>query len=290
MRLKAIRLFLSVVFLVSFLSWARGIGAEPRAPAHAPADKSRSIADAFLDEELVYEIGFWLFDEVAVGKVTLKKDNGEYAAVLTAYTTGVVDKILKHRKDTYVSRMKLAEGGKRFVTLSFEKTIDTNGEVRKSVTRFDYDKNVMTWRSWGGGKEEKSGTIDLPEDRYCDDPIAAFYNFRYGVYGPAEKGREYTIYSFPKEDRLPKIYLKIATDEEMEKRLNKPVDYLADAKIDKELFGSKSGDIEIAFTKDMVPVEAVAKGLVFFGDVRGRLVHEGVNTSDVAIPEAASLE
>src|SRR5574337_1002910 len=218
MGFKAIRLSLSILLIVSFLSWACVIGAEPQAPAHAPIDRSKSIADAFLDEELVYGIGFWLFDEVAVGTVTLKKENGEYIGVLSAYTTGVVDKILKHRKDTYVSRMKLAEGGKRFVTMSFEKTIDTNGEVRKSVTRFDYDKNVMTWRSWGGGKEEKSGTVDLPEDRYCDDPIAAFYNFRFGVYGPAEKGREYTIYSFPKEDRLPKIYLKIATDEEMEKR------------------------------------------------------------------------
>ncbi|MDO8427264.1 MAG: DUF3108 domain-containing protein [Deltaproteobacteria bacterium] len=289
MRFNAIKLLLLSVFLVSFLSMACAIGAEPNLRP-VSFKEGKTIADAFTGEELVYQIGIWFFDEVAIGKVSLRKDGkGDYVAVLTAYTTGVVDKVIKHRKDTYVSRMRLAEGGKRFVTLSFEKTIDT-GDIRRSVTKFDYDRNVMTWRSWGGGKEEKSGAVDLPKGIYCDDPIAAFYNFRYGVYGSAEKGREYWIYSFPKEDHIPKIYLRIATDEEMDKRLDKPVDYLADAKIDKELFGSKSGELEIVFTKEMVPTEAVAKGLIFFGDVRGRLVAEGVNTGREAPPEAAGLQ
>ena len=85
--------------------------------------------------------------------------------------------------------------------------------------------------------------------------------------------------AFPKEDRVPEIYLRFTTRDEKEKRLGeeKPfADYLADVKIDKELFAAGSGDIEILFNDSLIPVEAVAKGIAFFGDVRGKLSEIGV--------------
>ncbi|MBI5642902.1 MAG: DUF3108 domain-containing protein [Deltaproteobacteria bacterium] len=246
-------------------------------PVHAAAlQKERSIADEFLNEELVYEIGFWFFDEVAIGKVSIRQgENGEYIATLKAYTTGVVDRIVKHREDEYVSRLKLSEKGKRFVTLSFEKTIRIGRQTRHSLTVLDYDKMVMSQVSKKDGNIEKNETIELPRGKYFDDPLAAFYNFRYGVYGPLEEGREYTIYSFPKGGHIPKIYLNIASKKEKELRGKSKGEFLAHARIDKELFGSQTGEIDIFFNSDMLPIEAVAKELLFFGDVRGKLTQSG---------------
>ncbi len=244
------------------------------AETHLP--KNGTIAEAFLGEELVYEIGFWFFEEVAIGKIGLEKgENGEYVATLSAYTTGVVDKFVKHRKDLYVSRLKLSPDGKRFLTKSFDKSVTIgDNKVMKSSTVFDYEKMTMTWKSTKNGKETSAGTIELPKDRYSDDPLGAFYNFRYGVYGPHEAGREYTIYSFPKEDHVPKIFLKIDSREKSQGPGAKG-DFLATARIDKELFGSQTGDIDIVFTDRMLPIEAVAKDLLFFGDVKGRLKKYG---------------
>lgn len=240
-----------------------------------------TIGEAFVQEELKYTISVLFIDEAAAGEVSLVKGtDGDYIATLTAYTTGIIDK-LYHRKDVYVSRLKPVDGGRRFVTRSFEKTMDINGRIRNSVTVMDYDKKLMTWASWGGGKDEKSGEVKLPPGNYYDDPLGAFYNFRFGAYGPPKEGGEYKILTFPKEDRVPEIYMRLVPKEEKEKRLtpeNKKTDadYLADVKIDRELFAAGSGDVEILFNDSLIPVEAVAKGIAFFGDVRGTLKEIGV--------------
>ena len=240
---------------------------------------SGTIGARYADEELVYQVGVLFFDDAATGMVSLKKGEGnDYVATFIAHTAGIVDRIY-HRQDTYVAHLKEADGGRRFVTKSFEKTIDVNGKVRKGVTNMDYAKNEMTWKSWGGGKDDRSGLVRLKAGMRYDDPLAAFYNFRYGVYGAIKELQIYKIPTFPKEDHTPEIFLRVASKGEFDKKTNglKPyADYLAEVKLDKELFGSGSGHIEILFTDGLVPVEAVAKDVVFFGDVRGKLREIGI--------------
>ena len=116
----------------------------------------------------------------------------------------------------------------------------------------------------------------IPPGIYCDDPLGAFYNFRFGAYGPVEEGREYKIFSFPKKDTIPYIYLRIAKKDEFlsMKRDGMDADYLSYARIDKDLFGSQTGNVEIFFTRGMVPVEGVVKDIVFFGDIKGTLIRQ----------------
>lgn len=272
-----------IVLAVIPVSATWSFGAEFRAlPQPGIYKEAANVAEAFVDEELVYKIGFWLFDDVAEGVLTLKAgENGEYVATLNAYTSGVVDTLLRHRKDTYVAHLGLADGGKRFVSKRFEKRIEMDGKKRTSVTVIDYDKREVRWSSTETGKENKSGSNPIPSGIYVDGPLAAFYNFRYGVYGPIKEDTEYKILTFPKEDHVPEIYLRIAAKDEMAKRVRsakerRAADMLADVRLDKELFGSQTGNVEILFSDDMVPVVAVAKDLVLFGDVRGRLVRIGL--------------
>lgn len=245
------------------------------ARSDTPAEKVAQV-NSYVGEELEYRISFWLFEDVATGMVKLEKDeNGEYMATLHAYTTGFVDRVLRHRVDTYVSHMALSSDGKRFITMRFEKTVETTGKTKKSLTVFDYSRGVMTWKTTETGKDDRTGEEKIPEGFYPVDPLAGFYNFRSGVYGPVTRGREYDIPTFPKDGRKRDIYLRINTKDEAQKRINGrrfETEYLADVKIDKELFGSQSGKVEIIFAEDMIPSEAVAKDIFFFGDVRGRLV------------------
>lgn len=247
----------------------------PRAIQPLFVSEKANIGESFLNEELTYQVSFWFLDDVAKGTVSLKKGEGEeYIATLTAHTRGAVEKLVFKRKDIYIARMGITGDGKRFVTRSFEKEVELRGKTKKSITWFDYDKKVMNWKSWDNEGNERSGTEKLPEGIYCDDPLSAFYNFRFGAYGPVEGGKDYLIHSFPKNGEVPRISLKIASKDEMDKRLNEEskVDYLADVVIDKELFGSKTGYLEVYFTRNMVPIGTVVKDLVFFGDVTGKLV------------------
>ncbi|MBI5970115.1 MAG: DUF3108 domain-containing protein [Deltaproteobacteria bacterium] len=250
-------------------------------PAQAGNQKNKrpAIADAFLDEELTYNIGFWIFENVAEGKVSLKKGaDGDYIATLSAYTTGVVEWALLKRKDTYTVHLKMSEDGQRFIPKTFEKSVEMRGTVRQSITYFDYENGVVRWKAWGGGKDEREGEGTIPPGVSVYDPITAFYNFRYGVYGPPEEGREYKIHTFPKGDEVPFIELRIAKNGDKGNIEYDPKEaFLVFAKVNKDLFGSQSGNIEVVFTKDMLPTDAVAKDIIFFGDVRGKLVKMGVS-------------
>jgi len=269
MRLTSNRTFFFVIYILFFSVFA------PDAFSASGAG-SKPVPESFVGEELEYKISFWLFDNVATGKVRLDHDqNGGYVATLTAYTTGFVDRMLRHRADTYTSYMALSPDGTRLVTVRFEKTIETSGKLKRSLTLFDYKKREMTWRSSETGKDDRIGTETIPEGVWPVDPLAGFYNFRSGVYGPVERGREYNIPTFPKDGKARDIYMRINTKKVATERFNGRSfdnDYLADVKIDKELFGSQSGKVEIIFSPDLIPSFAVAKDIFFFGDVSGTLV------------------
>ncbi len=115
-----------------------------------------TIADSFSGEVLDYVIGFWFFDNVAEAKLSLEKgEKGEYIARLEAYTTGVI-KGIADRHDVYIARLMVVDKGKRFLTQTFEKSVTMRGKTRRNLTVVDYKKRVVRWRSWGGGKEEKT--------------------------------------------------------------------------------------------------------------------------------------
>lgn len=268
---------LILVLLIPVLALSLRSAAEAAERPGALKKGAPTIADGFAGEELDYVIGFWFFDNVAEAKLSLKKgDKGEYIARLEAYTTGVI-KGIADRRDVYIARLKLVDNGKRFLTQTFEKTVNMNGKERRNLTVVDYKKRVVRWRSWGGGKEEKTGVSNIPPGIYCDDPLAAFYNLRAGVYGPMQEGKEFRMFAFPKGDRVPEIKVRIAAKAELREKARKnksssdfySPQHLAVATMGPDLFASEG--IDLFFNSSFVPVDAVARDVVLFGDVRGRL-------------------
>lgn len=271
--IPGLAVFMALTFMPSafaFAEKAKAVPALEKAVLAAP-----TIADAFSGERLTYKIGFMFFDEVGEGTVSFKKEaDGTYTGTLEAHTTGTVKRIILDRSDRYVSRMKLSSDGQRLVTESFEEFVTMRGKVRKKKRVLDYANNRMTWTSWDKKGAESTGEESYPGTVTPSDPIAAFYNFRFGAYGAVERGREYVLHSMPKNGKVPTITIRITTSEEVGRRHGRykgAMEYLADARIDKDLFGSSTGDLELYFTGDMTPVFVVAKDLIFFGDVRGSL-------------------
>ncbi len=280
MRRKKILLLVFIALCVVTLSALLRPSVVFTALGYAPAASVRpsSIGEHFDGEELYYTIGFWLFKDVAVGKFTLERDpDGDgYIATMNAETTGVLGWFLRYRKDTYTARLEEVEGGGRFRTLTFEKNVDIGGKIKRSITELDHENGIMNWKVWKKGSLRESDELVMEPGKYYDGPLTAFFNFRHGVYGEIEEGREYKIKTFPKSrNRQVDIYIKLATKSEQQSHLvdRSPFDgYLAFIKIDKDLFDSKTGKIEMLFSDEMVPLDVIAKDVLLFGDVTGKLI------------------
>jgi hypothetical protein len=279
MPLLSRRLFLKFLFGLPLLSSFPLPVQETQADLSLPPRiGGNSIGDFFKGEELSYEIGFWLFKRVAQGKISFKEmgRKGRYLAVLQGETLGVLGWVARYRVDTYSSVMEEVDGGRCLRSISFEEDVKIGGKSRKRTHFFDY-KN----RKWVKVRQRKDGTksrveADIPPGMVYDDFVTASYNFRYGVYGEIERGKKYTVATFPK--RGPSSYeVRIATKEEEEKKRNSEKikddkEYYVKLLLDPEITHSKEGTIEGWLSKELYPIEGSIKDVVLFGDVKGTLV------------------
>lgn len=239
-----------------------------------------SIGETFAGEVFSYDVSFWIFKNAAQGKLRLVRGDkpGEYTGIMEAQTTGVLGFFLRHRKDIYISKVVEIDGGKRFRTVSFENQSIVGKKKRRTLQTLDYEKRTFVKEVWSKGRKRSGAKKDIPEGMSYDDPVAGFYNLRFGAYGEVKEGEDFTIQGLPREDEII-MTVHVATEEDFKKRVPKDlpnVRYICDVHIDKELFDSKSGNIELYFSETMVPLVAVAKDVMMYGDVYGELQYEKV--------------
>jgi hypothetical protein len=240
--------------------------------------RESTIAEFFKGEELVYEIGVWLFKRAALGRLSFKEmdKRGCYMATLQAETLGILGWLSRYRVDTYRSTIEEIDGGRRLRSLSFEEDVKIGSKLRRKIHLFDYQK-----RKWIQLRRRKDGVMErteeeIPPGKVYDDFITASYNFRYGVYGEIERGRKYTVATFPRKGSSS-YEVRVAGKEEEEKR--KKSERFTDGKdfyvklfLDPEITHSKEGLIEGWLSKELYPMEGTIKDVVLFGDVKGTLI------------------
>ena len=247
-------------------------------PPVLPRKGGNSIGEFFKGEELQYEIGVWLFKRVALGKISFKEmgEKGRYLATLQGETLGVLGWVARYRVDTYRSIMEEVEGGRRLRSVSFEEDVKIGNNLRRRTHFFDYQK-----RKWIKVRQRKDGVrvreeVEIPPGMVYDDFITASYNFRYGVYGEIERGKKYTVATFPKKG--PSSYeVRVASKEEEEKRKKSEQfkdgkEYFVKLFLDPEVTHSKEGLIEGWLSKELCPTEGRIKDVMLFGDVKGTLI------------------
>jgi hypothetical protein len=273
-----LRFFATLPFL-SFLPSPfpiRGVQAET--VGRSPGETGKSISEFFRNEELFYDIGFWLFNRAAQGTLHFKESEkkGRYVATLRTETLGVLGWMARYRVDTYRATMEEVDGGRRLRSLSFEEDVKVGQKSRKKIHHFDYPN-----QKWIQLRQRKNGTMErgeegIPPGRVYDDFLTASYNFRFGVYGPMERGRRYTVTTFPRKGAAS-YEVSIAPGEEEEKRrraekVKDGKDFLVRLSLDPQITHSKEGMIEGWLSKESLPIEGTIKDVVLFGDVKGTLV------------------
>ena len=280
-RRNFIRWLLGLPLLSLFPLWTGEAGASV---TPLPRTGKGSIGEFFKGEELLYEIGFGLFKRVALGKLSLKEmeKKGQYVATLQAETVGVLGWVSRYRVDIYRSVMEEIDGGMRFRSLRFEEDVKVGTRLRRKTHLFDYQR-----RKWIQMRQRKNGSIErteeeIPPGKVYDDFLTASINFRFGVYGEIERGKKYTVATFPRKG-ASHYEVKVAPKEEEEKRkksekVKDGKEYFVKLLLDPEVTHSKEGLIEGWLSKELYPLEGAIKDVVLFGDVRGTLIKAVRNT------------
>jgi len=280
MALLTRRLFLRYLSGLPFLSLFPFYVGEARAdlPNLSQIKRGDSISEFFKGEELIYEIGVWIFKRVATGTLIFREmgDKGRYLAILQAETLGVLGWVARYRVDTYRSIMEEVDGGRRLRSLSFEEDVKIGSKLRKRIHFFDYHKG-----KWVQMKQRKDGVMEkteeeIPPGMVYDDFLTATYNFRYGVYGAIERGRKYKVATFPRRGSSSYEIIVAGKEEEEKRRKSEKVkegkDFYLKLYLDPEITHSKEGLIEGWLSKDLYPIEGAVKDVTLIGDVKGKLI------------------
>ena len=246
--------------------------------------KENSIGRFFDGEELVYEIGFGIFKRIGLGTVTFRKSEtkGQFIATAHGQTLGLVGFVTRYREDWYCTTIEEVEGGNRLRTISYEEDVKIGTRVRKTSHFFDYEKGI-----WTTLKQKRDGSIKRKEKAIqtgsiYDDYITASYNFRYGVYGAIERGKEYSIPTFPRRN-MSMFHVTIASLKEEKRRraiekVKEGKEFYLKLQLDPEITDSKTGLVQGWLSKERYPLEGLVEDVLLFGDVRGTLIKVSRNT------------
>lgn len=238
----------------------------------------RTIGEFFAGEELTYEISFMFLKKVAVAKMTFRPadQKGRYIAVLHGETLGLVGWLAKYRTDTYRAVMEEVDGGKRLRSVTFEENVKIGKKTRFYQHEFDYQRRKWIKRSSRRGVRTRAVESTIPEGKTYDDFLCASYNFRYGVYGPIERGKTFIVPTFPRKgSSFYEVRLASKEEEDRQRAVDKvgqEAAYLLRLKLDPEITDSKTGLVEGWLSKEHYPVEGFIKDVILFGDVHGKLV------------------
>lgn len=246
-----------------------------------PAGKESEmpIGEAFSGEVLRYEIGFWFFFPAAKGMVSFQNLGlGKYEVVHEGKACGFIGWLTGERQEIYKSLMMAINGGRRLVPLKFEEEIISWGKIKTKKVIYDYSqRKIIILRETPEKRSVQEK--EIPLGFIYDDPVTAFYNFRQGVYGRVEQGREFILRTIPEKGEEI-ILIRVATPKEAEAKRaeekNKDgKDFLVHIILNREMWGKKKVEIEIWFDKQLTPVSGMVKDLPIFGNIYGKCTYRG---------------
>jgi len=276
-----IKRLLVIIFCVTALG--ASLALQPFAKA-SPASSNGLYPDfqptgdirRFLGEILHYDISFLWFENAAEASVGFYQDkDGNYYSLLEAETKGFVGFFTSYRKHVYRATFEVLDGGTRVRSKKFERKVIIGNQVESTQNTLDYSTRVQFWYRYDNNVLVETGQREIPGNVVFDDILAAFYNFRNGVYGKVARGENFTIYTIP--DKGQNEFRVSVLDGNEEKKVQtlagKPVEdnYILDVKIPPEVFKTKNGELQFWASKNLIPTETLVEDYILLGDLYAKL-------------------
>lgn len=245
--------------------------------------------DYFLDEKADYDISFLWFDKAAEGSFQFMREDGGYKAVLQAETKGFIGFLTSYRKHVYISHLVYAPEKGKLRSRVFERNVVIGDKTERTITYQDYDRRLMEWEDYKGGKLKERKSQEIPEGMEYEDILSAFLNFRLGVYGPIQRERKFSINTIPEKGQAIIDVHILSSEAALKLKSVFGKDYseglmAVKVKVPKEIFKSKTGEVAILMDDRILPIIGVVENYIGFGDI-----HAVLRTEEKA-PAADSKE
>ena len=247
-----------------------------------PQERKKQIGERFGGEDVQYEAGFWIFPTIGGGTAHFYDlGNGQFLLKHEGQAQGLAGWLTRHRREMHRAWMGAIDQGSRLIPLRLEEESVVGDSVRKKTTLYDYSARKIFMETIRDGERSRE-EMEIPPGVYYDNPLTAFYNFRYGVYGKVAPGGEFVIRAVPRKG--PGIFRVAVASEKEAVRLRqedpekKGKDFLVRIFLEQEFLGSPKGEIELWFDRELNPVSAMIRKVRFIGDIKGRITQFAYRT------------
>jgi hypothetical protein len=146
----------------------------------------QTIVDQFLGEELIYNIGFWLFSHCGIARTSFVKTDlpGIYRLGLEGHSVGFIDFLVGKLRYDYISYAQFSASEDRLRPVVFQVKKKRAGKTRRRLIIFDYAGQEIIFSKAGYDEQTDVQREPMRTERLYEDYMTLFYNFRYGYYGP----------------------------------------------------------------------------------------------------------
>jgi hypothetical protein len=241
------------------------------------------------EEAFFYDIHFMWFTNSAEAGIRIRRTGKKrYRAELEFKTKGFIGFLISHQKNHYVSEMDYIPENHHLLSHKFTKTVIRGKVVKRTTAVIDYAKGEIRWEASNSEKLLEKGVDPIPKGVIYEDLLSAFFNLRFGAYGPLKRGKRLSVDTLPdydppekgqkdyrkESDRQVVIRIaKIATEREYRElyERTKEKGLLALVKVPKFLFGQEIGKTHVWFDSDLTPVAVTVEDAILFGDLYGNL-------------------
>jgi len=248
-----------------------------------PQERKKQIGERFGGEEVQYEAGFWIFPAVGRGTAHFYDlGSSQFLLKHEGQAQGLSGWLTRHRREIHRAWMGTIEQGSRLIPLRLEEESVVGDSVREKTTLYDYSARKIFMETIRDGERSRK-EVEIPPGVYYDNPLTAYYNFRYGVYGKVAPGGEFIIRTVPRKG--PSHFRVVVASEKEAGRLReedpekKGKDLLVRILLDQEFLGSPKGEIEVWFDRELNPVSAMVRKVRFLGDIHGRITQFAYRTT-----------
>lgn len=243
------------------------------------------IAKPFLNEKYEFDITFFGAKTASGFLKFTRENNWVYKAQVKGVVAGAVSPLVKYRQQEMISTLlpKKINGKERFITTKYyRKTIKTDGMTERHHA-FNYRRRRWEYTKTKNGVTNKKKTRRIKKGQYYDDFLCILYNLRGEAYGPIEEGRTYLVNTIPwtrtveengkkKKYKSNNIGVHIAKKSSLSEQDRKWMEkekakVMIIAKVDKNVFGIKSGEAKFIGDKQLKPIAARVVDAIAFGDV-----------------------
>ena len=234
-----------------------------------------------------YKVSFGIFGQIGIAKASLHVKDDRYKINIMAKSTGFASFISGGRTESYESRGKVSDGillpeiykkiVQKKVNISDALSSESKTVIKKYtlIYKFNHkDKKIIATKIKTKGKN-RSEHNEVLKFYAKNDVLSLFFNLK-KLFPDLRIKKRYILHAAGADKKSGDIKLFPATKKEFSRLMSDKLDNLKFMKVilSDKIFSSKRGELYLALDGNGICEKAVLKDVIFFGDIRGRLIEK----------------